>query len=392
MFAHTNLKQSRRQVCMRAFGGRRIAWVVLPLVVVVALLMPLSAAQAKHPPIELIIDTDPGVDDAAAIVWLLSQRRYPVEVLGIVTVAGNAAIENTTNNVLTLLDALSQPDLPVVMGAAEPLSQPMSHVSLLLHGPDGLWGVGFQNPHDLSGIPKDAPGFYCGQAAEHPGATVLALGPLTNLAQAVGQCPAEMRNFGQIIALGGSRTANAPQMDYNVWQDPEAAEVVLSAGIPLTLVLIDASGEFTLDDDNLQDLMEDGNPAAQLIAGPMQMYAQMQAGFGGATEIAYYDVAAAMYATKTSLGTAESALVKVVTEESLARGQTVIGLDVGERVTMIASVEELNMLVYQFYSDPDFDLMGAIFAILAREPDNAQVVLDIRERWMRWRFMRDMTW
>ena len=104
--------------------------------------------------------------------------------------------------------------------------------------------------------------------------------------------------------------------------------------------------------------------------------------FGGATDIAYYDVAAAIYAVRPNLGEAESALVKVVTEESLARGQTIVGLTMADRITMIAGQAELDYLVYQFYTDPTFDLFAAMFGILMREPDNASVVLDINERWM----------
>jgi inosine-uridine nucleoside N-ribohydrolase len=336
----------------------------------------------EQEPLELIIDTDPGVDDAAAIVWLLSQRYRSVDVLGIVTVVGNADVYNTTNNALVLLDALSRQDIPVVMGAAAPLVQPHSMTSALLNGPDGLWFVGMENPHDLSGVPADPAAFYCTEAAAHPGATVLALGPLTNLALAAQQCPAEMAGLGQIIALGGSRTANAPMTDYNVWQDPEAAEIVLTSGLPVTLVLLEAGGQFTLGERELSQMARRGNTAAQLVLGPMNMLLEMQAGMGGEAAVAYYDVAAAIYAIRPNLGEAESALVKVVTEESISRGQTVIGLTMTDRITMIASQEELDTLVYQFYSDPNFDLFGAMYGILMAEPDNGQVVLDINERWM----------
>jgi purine nucleosidase len=342
----------------------------------------LGIGHQEAEPLELIIDTDPGVDDAAAIVWLLSQRYRPVDVIGIVTVVGNSDVYNTTNNALVLLDALGRQDIPVVMGAAAPLAQPHSMTSALLHGPDGLWFVGMQNPHDLSGIPMDPAAFYCTEAAAHPGATVLALGPLTNLALAAQQCPAEMAGLGQIIALGGSTTANAPMTDYNVWQDPEAAQIVLSSGLPVTLVLLEASSQFTLGERDLAQMARRGNAAAQLIVGPMTMYAEMQAGLDGQTEGVYYDVAAAVYAVRPSLGQAETALAKVVTEQSLSRGQTVIARDIVSRITMIAPQWEIDYLIYQFYTVEGFDLYGAMYAILAREPDNAQVVLDINERWM----------
>jgi inosine-uridine nucleoside N-ribohydrolase len=364
----------------------RTAGVFLSLVVAFAWLVPPGPAHAGSPAVQLLIDTDPGVDDAAAIVWLLSQRQTPVNVLGIATVTGNTTVDNATNNVLTLLDVLGRSDVPVVMGAPAPLSQPHSLLGMLVHGPDGLWGA--QQPHDLSGVSQDAAAFYCDAAVQHPGVTVLTLGPLTNLAQAIQQCPEQIHGLGRIVSMGGSKISNAPQSDYNIWQDPEAADIVLTSGLPVTLVTDEASGQFVLSGRDLQVLAAAGNGAAKFIAGPMQMYAAMQSGFGGETQVAYYDVAAAIYATNSALGTAQSALVKIVMEQTLARGQTVIGLTLAERITMIASFDELNNLAIQFFTDPNFDLYAAIGAILAREPDNAQVVLSIREYRMYAVFMR----
>lgn len=399
MSAHIGLKRYCRVVCRRAFGGRRIAWAVLSLAVIAALLVPLGTARAKCPPVKLIIDTDPGVDDAAALAWLFSQSRYPVDVLGIVSVVGNTEAWLGAVNALMLLDVLGQGDIPVVMGAETPRSQPNSLASGFIHGPDGLWGFGAMSltEEQLSEYlgrlaPTTAPAFYCEQVAANPGATVLTLGPLTNVAQAVQDCPDTMAELDQIVTLGGSRMANAPQTDYNIWQDPEAAEIVLSSGIPLNLVLLESSAEFTLDEDNLQDLMQEGNPAAQFIAGPMQMYALMHTQFGGATEVPYYDVAAAMLAMKPSLGTSQSGLVRMVTEPSLSRGQTVIGLTFSDRVSMLIPVEQLNQMIIE--SVGNFDLLfGALLEVLGKpeNQDNGQVVLDIRERRMRRRFMRDMT-
>ncbi|MBN1220414.1 MAG: nucleoside hydrolase [Anaerolineae bacterium] len=368
-------------------------WGIIFIAVIIAcvLLIPIAAIQAEGSAVKLLIDTDPGVDDAAALVWLLSQKEVPVEVLGITTVVGNAEVGDTTNNVLTLLDVLERTDIPVVMGAAAPLAQPNSHTSALLHGPDGLWFVGWQNPHDLTGIPNDVPAFYCDQVAEPSNTTVLALGPLTNLANAVSQCPDKMRSFRQIIILGGSKTSNAPLTDYNFWQDPEAADIVLSAGLPVTIVTLEARTKFTLSQKDLKQLAKKGNEAAQLIVGPMQLYADALTGFDGGGEAAFDDVAAAIYGLKPSLGAAQSGLVKIVTEPSLARGQSVIGLTFSDRISLIASPQELSDLVDQAFADPNFDLFGALLEILAREPDNAQVVLDINAKQMQKVFMKALT-
>lgn len=345
-----------------------------------------SLARSTSRPLELVIDTDAGVDDAAAIAWLLSQTSYPVDILGFGTVAGSTSVENAANNVLTILDALDQPDIPVAIGAAAPLYEPLSRTGSLLHGPDGLWGA--QNPHDLSSLSRDVPSFYSDLAQANPGATLLSLGPLTNLAQAWQQYPDALSSFNQIIALGGARNGGnrTPVAEFNIWQDPDALDQLLEAGLPITLVPLDAFEEFTLSESALQTLQNQGSEVAELIAAPLQFYATAQTLGGGTTDVSIPDVAAAIYALDSSLGTAQSALVRVVTS-SLARGETIIGLTTFERVSMIASDAELSRLADQVFSDPTFDLVAALGEILAREPDNARLVTDIEEERMRELFL-----
>jgi purine nucleosidase len=386
-------------------GTRRVgrkALVVLSLVALCAMLIPLGVASAWGPRVKLIVDTDPGVDDAAALAWLLSQRRYPVDVLGVVSVVGNTEAMLGAANALMLLDAAGKGDIPVVMGAEAPLNQTNSYGSLFLHGPDGLWGMGAGSLSEeelfvLLGrlAPTTAPAFYCEQVAANPGLTVLTLGPLTNLAQAVEACPEVMDGVGQVVLLGGSRMANAPQTDYNMWQDPEAAEIVLESGLPLKIVLVETSGQFVLDENNVEDLLDDGNAVAQFVAGPMQMYLAAEAGFFGGEEqqklkAAYYDVVAAMYAAGVGFAKSESALVKMVTEESLARGQTIVGLSFSDRIGILIPTDDLNYMIFASGGDPDV-LMAMMGEVLMANPDNADVVLDISERWMRRLFMRDLT-
>lgn len=357
--------------------------------------MALSGTSLTPPtkPLDLIINTDGGVDDAAAIVWLLSQKEYPVNILGVGTVAGDTTVGNAANNVLTLLDTLGQRDIPVAIGAAAPLSEPLSRTGSLLHGPDGLWFTGSQHPHDLSSLSHDVPTFYRDLAQTHPGATLLSLGPLTNLAQTWEEYPNAMQSFKQIIAIGGARNGGnrTPVADFNIWQDPGAANELLSAHLPTTLVPLNAFNKFTLTNEDLQALQNRGSKAAKLIAGPLENYTLAQTILGSTTEVSIPDVTAAMYALDTSLGTAQSALVNVVTDSNLARGETVIGLTPNERISMIASDAEFNGLADRAFSDPNFDLSAALNAILAREPNNAQLVTDIEAERMHTLFLSALT-
>ena len=100
------------------------------------------ALRGAQAPLKLIVDTDAGVDDAAAIAWLLTQTRYPVEIVGFAAVAGNTTVENVANNLLLLKEKTGQTDIPVTIGSATPLTVTLSSTGKLIHGPDGLWGFG----------------------------------------------------------------------------------------------------------------------------------------------------------------------------------------------------------------------------------------------------------
>lgn len=345
-------------------------------------------------PLKLIVDTDAGVDDAAAIAWLLSLPPQEVEILGVATVRGNTSPEYAANNVLTLLDATGRPDIPVVIGS-EPLTKAPNQYSMSLHGPDGLWYVGFQNPHDLSGLSHDIPNFYRHQAVAHPGATILALGPLSNIAEAIHQYPDEMRRVGQIIVVGGTRQAVPQLIDFNIWQDPEALSIVLNSGIPLKMVLAEAVQQFVLSQEDMEKLAAEGSPVFQVILPAIQAFAQVKSMGQGEVAAALPDVVAAMVATQENLGgPTKPALVYVTTEEGPHRGQTIIGETFATRVMMIASEKELNSLIKRVFSDPsnpDFNVaMHGAYTLLKGEPDNATIVDAPQIEQMHQQFMQVM--
>lgn len=345
----------------------------------------LEATRQQQPSpavVKLLIDTDPGVDDAVALAWLVKQHEQPLQVLGIVSVAGNTTVANATNNTILMLEKLGRQDIPVVMGAAAPLVQPLSKTTWFIHGPDGLWFLGWQNPHDLSNIPNNAPAYYCSTVAANPGARVLALGPLTNIAQAVQQCPDTMKLVGNLVILGGAKYGGnkTPVTEFNFWQDPEAADIVFNAGLPITLVPLDAFTDPTVVQQDLDKLFAKATPAIQFLAPAIQQYADIQLASTGQAGIP--DAVAAVIALYPEAGERQPALVKIVLAQSLARGQSVIGLDFSERIPMIASDAELSALAERAFAnppDPSFDPQQELAAILMRAADNAQVVTSARE-------------
>ena len=357
-----------RMAAMRPRLWWRLAVWLLMMAMLVSMTVPVAAAQSA--PLKIIVDTDPGVDDALAITWLLSQRDRPVQVLGVVSVFGNTTLESTTNNVLTVLEFNGRADIQVVKGAAAPLAQVPTLTGWFIHGPDGLWGIGSQHPHDLSGLPTDYAGFYCATAGANPGATILTLGPLTNLAGAAALCPDALRTM-RVIALGGAKAGGnkSPVAEFNFWQDPDAVQRVLDAGIRPQIIPLDTFSRLAADGNLLDKLLRKGNPAVQQLAFAINQYAGVQAQNGG--PVLFPDVAATVFAAELAAGSSQPTLVKMAAGQPQNRGQSIVALSVPERLALIADDAELSSLAVQAFTVPGFDVNAAFGAILARQPDNA---------------------
>lgn len=344
---------------------------------------PATVQAKKTPPpvIPMVIDADTGVDDAAAIAYLLT-RSDLVNILGITAVAGNTSVENSASNALLLLETAQRTNVPVVVGAAGPLVLAPSHQGMFVHGPDGLWFTSYQfPPRDLSGLSHDAAGFLCSKAAA--GVTLLALGPLTNVANAVQTCPEQMKLY-KIIWVGGAKAVdgegNTPVSVFNPWYDPDAADLVLHAGVSMTMVTTDAARTATIDPTIFDKIAAKGNALGKLIAPSLKQYASLFAkptGRHGKLRVALYDPAAAVLAAHPDWITSQTGLVMVQTADTVTRGQTVLGFSLGEHMSMLASDAELSAIADQVYSNPNFDLNAALGPILFRQPDNAQVVLTL---------------
>lgn len=351
-----------------------------------------AQTRPANEPIAVVIDSDPGVDDASALVWLLSQQMYQFDLLGICTVAGNTSLENATQNVLTVLDVVAPGrPIPVVMGAEKPLSGKLSHIPKLIHGPDGLWFS--QRRYPIQQLPNNTPLFYRSMAESRPGFTVVALGPLTNLAEAVRRFPDTADGIGRIVWLGGAKCGgnHTPVSEFNAWQDPEAAEIVLGSGIPVTMVPLDTFTGFVVTPEDVQRL-ESGNAGGRFLVQPLRGLLGAFERLTGQALANLPDVIAMMLAFDSSLAqTTQDALVKIVADRSLTHGQTIVALTFIEHLTLIASDAELSALVDRAFSDPSFDLFAAFLAIVAREPANVQWVSKVDAAAVRDRFLQALT-
>jgi inosine-uridine nucleoside N-ribohydrolase len=331
--------------------------------------------------VSLWVDTDIGVDDAVAIAWLLRQQR--ARIVGFSTVAGNTSVENATRNLLTLQGVLGQ-SLPVTIGAGGPLelSAPRLGPSAFVHGPTGLWQA--QAPIDLAGLPSDAPAALAAAARAYPDLTILALGPLTNLAAALRTYPDELAGVPVIALAGARRGGNRTQVaEFNAYYDPHALAELLERAGNVTLIPLDAFEQLTFDREAFpRQLAQQSDPIGRFLAGPLVPYLSSLAQ-GQRQQLPIPDLVAAIYALHPEYGQAASALVEVVVDSSIARGQTIIATDVQGRVQLLADEAELESLAQQAFSGQPFDLATALGAILMRRPDNARVVLQIDTEQMR---------
>ena len=186
----------------------------------------------------VIIDTDPGTDDAIALIAALNSPELDVLALTIVT--GNASLEDATRNSLGLLACLSRSDIPVYVGADTPLVGKFEFAENY-HGPGGMT-TPLPEPASAP-IPTPAERYIRDAARDSDGdLTIIALGPLTNVALAIQNEPDIMKQVKEIFVMGGAVEVGGnvtPYAEFNIYDDPRAANVVFGSGIPITLVGLD---------------------------------------------------------------------------------------------------------------------------------------------------------
>lgn len=220
----------------------------------------------------VLIDTDPGIDDAVAILYALASPKF--EVLGITTVAGNIGIGRTTRNAGRILALMGREDIPVHAGAAGPLARKGFEVADI-HGADGLGGVEFPMP----GVPAqdDAVGFLAETLLREPASEVvlMVLGPMTNIARLFQANPLAARRVSRIIAMGGALRDKGnigPRSEFNMAADPEAADIVLGSGLPIVLVPLDVTRQVRATPEDCARLRAAGTPQAEFAARLIEAY------------------------------------------------------------------------------------------------------------------------
>src|SRR4029077_10077404 len=204
--------------------------------------MPVEGGQrpTSSSPSRVIIDTDPGVDDAFAL--LLAMRSPELKIEGITPVAGNVPLELTLPNALRMVEIAGRTDIPVAAGAKGPLLRRLV-TAAYAHGENGLGGAVFPEPK-IKPVAEPAAELTRQIIRKYPGeVTLLPVGPLTNIATAL-SIDSELAGMVKgIVMMGGSLSGGniTPAAEFNVYVDPEAARIVFQSGIPITMVGLDAT-------------------------------------------------------------------------------------------------------------------------------------------------------
>jgi inosine-uridine nucleoside N-ribohydrolase len=297
-------------------------------------------------PTPLIIDTDPGCDDAVALLLLLNNPRFTVE--AITTVAGNSKIEHVTRNAAFIRALVGAHDVPIVQGAAQPLGRTL--VQAVVHGETGLAGV------DTSSVTyeideDDATTKLQKVATSSEGKLeILALGPLTNIATVLQSDTGPEKKISQITIMGGAIAVPGNKSrvaEYNFYTDPEAADIVMRSSIPKVLVPLDLCNKAVLTKEEIGRLSQ--GKISKLVAQFLLPYAEKTAVSDGIDGAVLYDPLAAYYLIDPGAFTLSAEDIVVETKGAHTAGMTIVeGRSSVKKIPNIQIATEVDM--QRFYT------------------------------------------
>jgi inosine-uridine nucleoside N-ribohydrolase len=269
-------------------------------------------------PERILIDCDPGHDDAIALLLALASPE--LELLGVTTVAGNQTLEKTTANAIRVLDFIGRDDVTVAAGADRPLVRD-PFVAAYVHGETGLDGP------DLPPPQREPPALHAVDflAERVSGATLVAVGPLTNVALLLAHHPEARPD--RIVLMGGSIGLGnvTPAAEFNIWADPEAAARVFESGLELAMVGLDVTHQALLLDADAEHLRGSGR-TGQMVAELYDFFHRFHRdtyGFGGSP---IHDAVAVAYVFRPELMETKHCHVAIECGSELTRGRTVVDL------------------------------------------------------------------
>ena len=233
----------------------------------------------------IIIDTDPGVDDALAFLLALASPEIQLEAL--TTTQGNVTVERATRNALAILELCHADQIPVAGGSQLPLLQPL-RASADVHGQSGIGNARLPEPK-APVVPKHAVDYLIERVLAEPNQiSIFPIGPLTNIAMAIRKEPRFAKAVKELVIMGGAilEPGNmTPQAEFNIYVDPHAAYIVFHSGVPITLIPLDVTHKCVVKQEHVHRLAKIDSPISHFIRDAMEVYleASFRLGYEGSS-------------------------------------------------------------------------------------------------------------
>ena len=272
----------------------------------------------------VILDCDPGHDDAISII-IGASKRSALNILGITTVAGNVEVEKNTVNALKVSEVIGL-DVPVVEGAVHPLVRE-SEIAPEIHGETGMDGPVLKDPAKEK-TPGHAVDFIIGQVKNSDGkVTLVPTGPLTNIALALIKEPSIKDNIDEIVLMGGGTFGNwTPAAEFNIYVDAEAAKVVYESGLPVTMFGLDVTHQVIADTAVIDRVGKIENDIAVFVKELLVFFAETYKDHFGFPGGPIHDACTTMYLINPEMFTFEDVNVTIETKGEATYGMTVVDL------------------------------------------------------------------
>jgi len=274
---------------------------------------------------KIIIDTDPGQDDAVAILLALASPDE-LDILGIVAVAGNVSLAQNAKNARRVIELAGRKDIPVYAGCERPIKRRLvtaEHV----HGDTGLNGPNLPEP-TVELKPQHGVDFIIDTLLKEPmgSVTLCTLGPLTNIALAMVKAPAITRRIRKIVMMGGAyfEVGNiTPAAEFNIYVDPEAADVVMRSGVDIVMVPLDVTHQVLATKERIAAIRANGNAASIAVTQMLEFSERFDLGKYGWPGAPLHDPCVIAYLLKPELFDGRHINVSIETSSELTVGMTV---------------------------------------------------------------------
>jgi inosine-uridine nucleoside N-ribohydrolase len=272
----------------------------------------------------ILIDCDPGHDDAIALLLALASPE--VELIGVTTVSGNQTLEKTTMNALRVLELVGRDDVPVAAGADRPLKRDL-FVAAYVHGESGLEGPDLPAARGQP-ISDDASNFIAERVStsQEP-VTLIPTGPLTNVASFLERHEDAARKLERIVLMGGAIAEGnvTPAAEFNIWADPEAAATVFRSSVDVTMIGLDVTHRALMTPAHGQRLREAGRTGT-FVAELLEFYSRFHREVYNFPGSPIHDAVAVAHVLDPSLVETKRRNVEIELESELCRGRTVVDL------------------------------------------------------------------